>query len=328
MIAVRLLAMLAAVSLSFVAALLAITSLAGEWDARADPAASFAPIAFCMAAMGALLGWIARAPGVAATVLFGLSTVGAAISLASLAPEFLKLRRAHGKEPTVFRLLSGNLYLRNPSGERAVAAMLERDADAVILQEASRRLAGPLAGLEVRYPHVAACAHAGLRIYAKSPIIAYRCNCARADTPRGRLLTATIALADDSTVTLATTHFSHPHRGDLQARERKALAAAMDGLDARRLILAGDFNTTPWSRGMRRQDRMLAPLRRWTIAWFTWPARSASGNVAWPFPLLPIDHVYAGPAWSQVRLRRVRIPGSDHFATEAAFASREPNRTA
>jgi endonuclease/exonuclease/phosphatase (EEP) superfamily protein YafD len=89
------------------------------------------------------------------------------------------------------------------------------------------------------------------------------------------------------------------------------------GLDVSRLILAGDFNITPWSRGMRRQDKLLAPLRRWTVAWFTWPARAA--GFAWPLPLLPIDHVYAGPAWGSVRLRRVRIPGSDHFATEATF---------
>ena len=102
-------------------------------------------------------------------------------------------------------------------------------------------------------------------------------------------------------------------------RERGALALAVADLDARHLILAGDFNTTPWSQGMRRQDAMLAPLRRRTIAWFTWPARLLRLTLNWPLPLLPIDHVYGGPGWGQVRLRRVRLPGSDHFATEAAF---------
>ena len=318
MIALRLLAMVAAGTLSLAAALLAITSLAGDRDGRADAAASFAPYVLCMAAAGALLGWGAFGPGAPAKVLFGLSAVGAGLSLANVAPELLRLRLASGKDPPVLRLLSINLYWKNPIGEQAVAAILECDADAVVLQEAGRRLVGALAGLEARYPHVAACAHLGLRIYSKPPIIAQWCNCERADTPRGRLLTATVALADGSTVTLATTHFSHPYRGDAQARERKALAAAVSTLEVGRLILAGDFNTTPWSYGMRRQDRMLAPLRRWTIAWFTWPAR-APRNLAWPLPLLPIDHVYAGPAWSQVRLRRVRVPGSDHFATEAVF---------
>jgi endonuclease/exonuclease/phosphatase (EEP) superfamily protein YafD len=106
----------------------------------------------------------------------------------------------------------------------------------------------------------------------------------------------------------------------VQARERKALAAAVEGLDRRRLILAGDFNTTPWSHAMRSQDAMLAPLRRWTIAWPTWPARLPQWKLTWLLPLLPIDHIYAGPAWTQVRLRRVRLPGSDHFATEASLS--------
>ena len=91
-----------------------------------------------------------------------------------------------------------------------------------------------------------------------------------------------------------------------------AITSLAGGRDAR-------ADTAAWSHGMRRQDRMLAPLRRWTIAWFTWPARAPNGNLAWRLPLLPIDHIYAGPAWGQVRLRRVPIPGSDHFATEAAF---------
>jgi hypothetical protein len=102
MIVVRLLAMVAAGSLSCVAALLAITSLAGGRDARADTAASFAPIAFGMAIAGALLGWRAFGTGAAATVIFGLSAVGAAISLAFLAPELLKFRPMLRERPRRF----------------------------------------------------------------------------------------------------------------------------------------------------------------------------------------------------------------------------------
>jgi endonuclease/exonuclease/phosphatase (EEP) superfamily protein YafD len=204
-------------------------------------------------------------------------------------------------------------------GELAVAAILARDPDVVMLQESGRRAIADLDGLLARYPHMAICPHAGLTIYAKFALVAHGCRCASAETPRGRLLTATLALPDRTLVTVATTHFSQPYRGDAQPRERRALAAFVGEMDARHLILAGDFNTTPWSQGMRRQDEMLAPLRRWTIAWFTWPARLLRWDLDWPIPLLPIDHVYAGPGWGEVRLRRVRLPGSDHFATEAAL---------
>jgi len=312
----QVLAAAAAAALSIIAAIIAVVG-AGR-GGRADALASFAPFSLCLALAGALLAWLGFGPGSATAVLLGLNGVVAALCLARLAPELMRLRPALRRDRPALRILSGNLYWTNPSAGDAVATILARDADVVMLQEAGRRLAPALAGLDARYPHVAVCRHAGLRIYAKSPMVAHRCNCEQADTPRGRLLTATIMLSD-STVTLATTHFSHPYRGDLQARERNALAAAVNGLDRRRLVLVGDFNTTPWSYGMRRQDAMLAPLRRWTIAWFTWPARLPGWKLTWPLPLLPIDHLYAGPSWRQVRLRRVRLPGSDHFATEASL---------
>jgi vancomycin resistance protein VanJ len=319
MIAPHLLASVAAGTLSLLAAFLAITSLAGDRDGRADALASFAPFAFGMAVAGALLAWGAFGPGLPATFLLVLDAVSAAVSLATIAPELVRLRPAFSQDSPALRILSGNLCWTNPVGERAVAAILARDADAVILQEAGRQLAGPLAGLKARYPHMATCPHSSLMIYAKSAIIAQECNCERADAPRGRLLTATIALAEGASVTLATTHFSHPYRGAAQALERRSLAAEIGALEVGRLILAGDFNTTPWSHGMRHQDEMLSPLRRRTIAWVTWPARLTRLGLSWPLPFLPIDHIYAGPEWGLVRLRRVHIPGSDHFATEAAF---------
>jgi endonuclease/exonuclease/phosphatase (EEP) superfamily protein YafD len=317
MIALHILTAVAAVALSLIGALLAIGG-AGR-GGRADALASFAPFAFGLALVGALLAWAAFGPGPAAVALLWLNGVAAALSLANLAPELLKLRPASRREPVALRILSANLYRSNPSGDLAVAAILACDSDVVMLQEAGRRLTASLAGLEARYPHVAICGHADLRIYAKAPMLAHRCNCGEADTPRGRLLTATIALPHGVDLTLATTHFSHPYRGDVQARERQALAVAVAGLDRPRLILAGDFNTTPWAHAMRRQDQMLSPLRRWTVAWPTWPSRLPKWKLGWFPAVLPIDHVYAGPAWGRVRLRRVPLPGSDHFATEASF---------
>ena len=320
MIVLRFLAAFAAVTLSMAATFVAVRTAGAHRDGIGDTWASLTPLELFIASAGGMLTWAAFRPGPFATVLFCLNAVSAAVSLTKMAPELIKLRPAFGREPPVLRVLSGNLYWLNPSGEKAVATILERDADAVILQEAGRRLRGALAALEARYPYVAACPHSDLVIYAKSPIVSHGCNCKHAETARGRLLTATVDLSSGPTVTLATTHLSHPYRGNEQAREREALAAAVNDLDLPRLILAGDFNSTPWSYGLRCQDEMLAPLRRWTIAWFTWPARLPKWEVAWPLPLLPLDHVYAGSLWDQVRLRRVRIPGSDHFATEAAFS--------
>ena len=142
-------------------------------DGIGDTWASLAPLELCIASAGGMLTWAAFRPGPVATVLFCLNAVSAAVSLTKMAPELIKLRPAFGREPPVLRVLSGNLYWLNPSGEKAVAKIMERDADAVILQEAGHRLSGALAALGARYPYVAACRHSDLVIYAKSPIVSH-----------------------------------------------------------------------------------------------------------------------------------------------------------
>ena len=65
-----------------------------------------------------------------------------------------------------------------------------------------------------------------------------------------------------------------------------------------------------------------APLKRQTRARVSWPARFDALRQPWSASFLPIDHVYTGPGWRLTRLTRLRIAGSDHFATEAAFTRR------
>ena len=88
---------------------------------------------------------------------------------------------------------------------------------------------------------------------------------------------------------------------------------ALKRFDPATLILAGDFNSTPWSFTLRRQDKRLG-LERLTRALPSWPtARRTIWGIGWPLPVLPIDHVYAGRAWRAVSVRRGPSLGSDHF---------------
>lgn len=81
-----------------------------------------------------------------------------------------------------------------------------------------------------------------------------------------------------------------------------------------RLILAGDFNSTPWSFARRREDAALGIERR-THALPTWPANGAFG-----LAFLPIDHLYAGRGWRTVSVRRGPRLGSDHYPVVAVLA--------
>src|SRR3546814_1418660 len=89
-------------------------------------------------------------------------------------------------------------------------------------------------------------------------------------------------------------------------------ARALARIDRDALIVAGDMNLTPWAAAMREQDRALAPLSRMTRA-PSWPRA---------LPVLPIDHVYAGPDWGLVSARRLPATGSDHRPILVTLARR------
>ena len=93
----------------------------------------------------------------------------------------------------------------------------------------------------------------------------------------------------------------------------------MDAFDRKSLIVAGDFNSTPWSFSLRRQDAQFG-LERRTRALFTFPVQTYSRYRAHaPFPLFPIDQIYAGSDWKTVSVTRGPRLGSDHLPTIAVL---------
>ena len=112
--------------------------------------------------------------------------------------------------------------------------------------------------------------------------------------------------------TVIATHLKRPTSGP-QGDQEAALLRLIGHYDRRRLILAGDFNSTPWSFGLRRLDQQLG-LERRDRALFTWPALYS------PVAFLPIDHIYAGEAWRTVSIARGPRLGSDHYPIVATLA--------
>jgi endonuclease/exonuclease/phosphatase (EEP) superfamily protein YafD len=89
------------------------------------------------------------------------------------------------------------------------------------------------------------------------------------------------------------------------------------------MIVTGDFNSTPWSFQRRRWDRAIGIPRR-ERAVPSWPARNYK-RLKWPgMPFLPIDHVYAGPAWATVNVRRGPRLSSDHYPLVVTLAPVAP----
>ena len=124
---------------------------------------------------------------------------------------------------------------------------------------------------------------------------------------------ARFAVGDSAaTFTVVAVHVSWPTRAQ-RWPQREALARMLDDQIRGRLIVAGDFNLTPWSFALAHFDERLR-LERRDRAIPTWPAVQPVLGKLLPTPaFLPIDHIYAGPEWRTVSIRRGPRVGSDHY---------------
>lgn len=137
---------------------------------------------------------------------------------------------------------------------------------------------------------------------------------------------ATFASPDGgSPFSVLAVHLARPAESD-RWPARGALADLVVRYPRDRLIVAGDFNLTPWSFALRDFDHRFG-LERRDRAVPTWPAVWPLGRelIALP-PVLPIDHVYAGPGWRTASVSRGPRLGSDHFplVVDLALADTTP----
>jgi endonuclease/exonuclease/phosphatase (EEP) superfamily protein YafD len=131
-------------------------------------------------------------------------------------------------------------------------------------------------------------------------------------TVKPKITWATYSDADGE-FTVFGVHRAWPMKFARNREETADLNAMVAARPRDRTIVVGDFNSTPWSFARRREDKALGLIRR-TRGLFTWPAQRVSHNrLPALFPVLPIDHVYAGAGWRTVAVKRGPKLGSDHY---------------
>jgi endonuclease/exonuclease/phosphatase (EEP) superfamily protein YafD len=139
------------------------------------------------------------------------------------------------------------------------------------------------------------------------------------DLARARLSTP------DGPADIIATHLIRPFRGT-GSRDPRAgvshLAALAQRYDKDRLIIGGDLNLAPWSFRLRRLDARLG-LARSDRADFTWPARLFGRD--WSLAVLPLDHVYAGPAWKTAGVWVSPPIGASHRALVVDLVEAAPS---
>lgn len=211
------------------------------------------------------------------------------------------------------RVVSVNVLSANPTPEKVLAFVRAADADLVVLVDARQRSWQPvLTALRELYPYTAPQAwreHPPVILFSRHPIVSRRV----VRPPRGRrpYLAAMVAVGD-RTLEIAGVHPSSPSPSESahtrrRNRELGHIAEVAAGAQGP-LIVAGDFNTTPWSpyfqdllasAGLRDAANGHGYIGTWPT-WF-WPA------------LIPIDHVLLKGPLAVTSVRRGPGVGSDHY---------------
>jgi endonuclease/exonuclease/phosphatase (EEP) superfamily protein YafD len=259
--------------------------------------------------------------------VLALAAVGVLAPAAQMAPDLFGAIRAlvpakAGGSP--LRVLTFNVWVDDLQPRRSADQIIASGADVVLLQEAAGPMSTQFARIRAAYPYMAACERVwvcGQVIFSKRPITAWGALVPRPPVQPDALgvVWARIQAPDGRPATLVTTHFNWPIPPGQQATQRAKLARYLATMPKDDMVVTGDLNTTPWSFGLRRLDKALSPLARQTHALFSWPANTARIRQPFPLPLMPIDHIYTGPQWRTLSLKRLPRAGSDHYAVMATL---------
>jgi endonuclease/exonuclease/phosphatase (EEP) superfamily protein YafD len=295
----------AAAVIALACAVLAVAGQWGRWSPRLDNLNHAAPF-WLLGAFAAAGLWAAAGRSERVTPVLALVAVVASAWL--IAPEIAGAIHFGPGRPSreVLKVIQFNVWADNIDPAGTARWIASQDADVVVLEEATPPIAE---ALQARYPYATVC---NRHDYCSTMILSRRRPIAEAAHGSLSQGWATYPGAGGP-FTVVGAHVSWPWPPGAQAAQSRVLALMLAHLPKARMIVAGDFNSTPWTFALRRQDRAFG-LERRTRALFSWPAvNTFDWRKPSPLPLLPIDHVYAGPGWRTVSVRRGPKLGSDHY---------------
>jgi endonuclease/exonuclease/phosphatase (EEP) superfamily protein YafD len=307
------------VAMGAVCSAAAIATQGGRFSNRLDIAAHFAP--FWLAGGLAVLGFAmvsSRGPVRVILVTLGvIAVVGAGEAVLS---EYLRPMspKARADAPHQLKLIQFNTFIDNRDMEGTARWIGEQDADIVVMEEVYPEMRDAVLR---HHPYHVTCGDCSVMIFSRERPTADNVPWDHDEHgPRAPLVRGTFDAPGGGEFTVFGLHYTWPTDGWVQQAQGARVATVLDKFDHTRLIVAGDFNSTPWSFTRRAQDRRFG-LERRDKAVFSWPAQPiTSHNIPMPVPFLPIDHVYAGSDWKTVKVERGPRTGSDHYPVIVTLA--------
>jgi endonuclease/exonuclease/phosphatase (EEP) superfamily protein YafD len=290
------------------AALLVAGALAGGYSTFDHPAlvilANIRP--YCAIGLLVLGGLLLALGGRLRAALFGLAAVAV---FADLGATLLRQRgawsEAHERAgQRVLTVVSFNVYNNNPLNTDRVASILAAaSADLMVLLEATK-LRDNLPVLRGRFPFAAGCVELSdtcdLIILSRHPVADVAIRSLGPISPT-RFVSAKVTVGMEP-ITVVAAHLTKPYFDFHGWREIRNLARLVKTLPGP-LLLAGDFNATPWSETLTLlQER--TGLVGGPLPVPTWPA--SVGDLG-----LPIDHILTRPP---VAIQRI-LPFADNLGS-------------
>lgn len=287
-----------------------LAGLAGRWAWVLDLFAHFRPqyaLAFIVLTVLtlSLRQWLLA---VAAVVGIGVSSVPLFSYIAFKSP---LAALAQTTTPT-FRLVSFNVWFRNPDMARTAAYLEQSRADAIVLLELTSQQAEALLPLLPSYPyHHIDAARMGAAVFSKWPVS----SAASVPLARNGAIAAHLRVDWRGTPTsVLGVHLNWPmgpRNAEFRNEELQALVQFAK-TQSEPLIIGGDFNLTPWSQYF--SDALSqAGLHDAAVGFGlkpSWPAR---------FPLagIRIDHCWLSTHWRSVAVSVGPALDSDHLPVVA-----------
>ncbi len=293
----------------------------GAWFIRGWDFPRLQLAALCLIAVLGLLACIMRfgwRPDI--WVLMILLGLGAAWQISHIAP-YTKMWPKHigDTDSGDFRLLVVNLDYRNPTPEQAAEVIAELDVDALLLIEIDSAWASRLGPIRSRFAH-----HVeeikpeglGMALWSNVPLGESEIRYIVSDD-RPSIHTELI-LSETKRARFIGLHPVPPglsmdgsdERYDSRIRDAELTKVAkLVGENTQSTwIIAGDFNDVAWSHSTRLFEEIsgLADPRIGRGMMNTYHSRR-------PLLRYPLDHFFVSPSFEVAELRRIRIPGSDHF---------------
>ncbi len=210
-----------------------------------------------------------------------------------------------------FRLLTFNVWFRNPDMTRVAAYIEGSQADAVVLQELTPSQAEALRPLLPTYPHYhIEPSRMGAAVFSRWPMLGAESVPLGKGAVEGAIAAQVQIDWRGSPVTVLGVHLNWPlgPRNSAFRNEELATVVALAKAQPGPLIVAGDFNLTPWSEHFRAAlaDSGLHDAARGFGLHRSWPAQFAPLSIR-------IDHCLLSQHWRSVAADIGPWLGSDHL---------------